>query len=200
MAKAPETSGASPRARAETILRVTDRLKRLTRDLTDFALLDGGRLSLVTAPFDPNEVIEAAAAELVPLASEKSILIRMERSSPVVYGRGDRARLLQVLVNLGGNAVKFAPPGSTITLAASVLPQSFSFSVGDEGPGIPPSLRERVFRAGVRAARGDGGGTGLGLAIARTVVELMRGTIHVEQVEPRGARFVFEVPRVVSAG
>ncbi len=197
---APAGSAARFQTQAETIVRVTERLGRLTRDLTDLALLDGGRLSLLTAPFEPNEVIEAAAAELVPVASERSMYLRIERSPVIAYGRGDRGRLLQVLVNLGGNAVKFAPPGSTITIGASVEAQGFRFHVADEGPGIPPSLRERVFRAGVRAARSDGGGTGLGLAIAKTIVELMRGSIRVEPVEPRGARFLFEVPRVVSAG
>ena len=95
---------------------------------------------------------------------------------------GDRERLHQVFANLLDNAARHSPPGGTVLVRAERRDDHLLVAVADEGEGIPPAERDRVFERFTRGERAAGGGTGLGLAIARWVVQLHQGTIAV--VEP----------------
>jgi signal transduction histidine kinase len=98
----------------------------------------------------------------------------------------DRERLHQVFANLLDNAARHSPPGGTVTLCAERHGEDVVLTVADQGDGIPPAERERVFERFTRGERATDGGTGLGLAIARWVVQMHAGTIAV--VDPVGGR------------
>ena len=108
--------------------------------------------------------------------------------------RADPARVLQVLSNLIGNAIKFTPAGGSITLSAARTVGPVQCSVTDTGPGIPAGQIPRLFGKFWQARRGDGRGVGLGLAIARGIVEAHGGTIDVRSEVGRGSVFSFALP------
>ncbi len=126
----------------------------------------------------------------------------MSYASPVEVV-ADPHRLHQVVANLLDNAARHSPAGGRITASARIEADTLVVDVADEGPGIPPAERTRVFERFTRGAVADDGGTGLGLAIARWVVELHGGTITVVDPAPdhAGCRIRFRVPvRVVREG
>ena len=101
-----------------------------------------------------------------------------------------------MVANLLDNAARHSPPGGRITASARIDAETLVVEVTDDGPGIPPGERTRVFERFSRGGVADNGGTGLGLAIARWVVELHGGTIAVVDPEPgrAGCRIRFRVP------
>ena len=109
----------------------------------------------------------------------------------------DRSRLLQVLANLLDNAVKYSPAGGPVELRVDVVDRTVRLAVSDQGLGIPPGDRDRVFDKFVRLdpelARGVGG-TGLGLYICRELVGLMNGRIWADARAAGGSTFVVELP------
>lgn len=109
----------------------------------------------------------------------------------------DADRLVQVVVNLLGNAVKFSPPGQSVTLEAEKKRPFVEVRVIDRGRGIPPQFRDAVFERFKQVEASDArdkGGTGLGLAICKTIVERHGGEIGVLSEEGRGSTFFFRVP------
>jgi signal transduction histidine kinase len=148
-----------------------DRLSRMVDDLLTLATADEeGGLALRRAPADLAELGRAAAAELGADVELRG------GPAPVL---ADEARLARAIRNVVENAVEFSPPGGTVTIDTA----PGRIAVTDEGPGIPPELREKVFERFFRAdpsrSRGTGG-SGLGLAIAREIVAAHGGTIRVE--------------------
>jgi signal transduction histidine kinase len=99
-----------------------------------------------------------------------------------------------VLDQLVENAVKYSPEGGIVRVEARRRPDAVEITVADEGVGIPPSQRERIFSKFYRAGDDQGGGTGLGLFIAQGLVSAMGGRIWVDSEEGRGSRFTFELP------
>jgi signal transduction histidine kinase len=109
----------------------------------------------------------------------------------------DFAQWVRVLHNIAENALLYSPPGSTVRVSARELGDTITMWVEDSGPGVPddekPHVFEKFYRGAVAADAPAG--TGLGLAIAREIVRTHGGRIWVEDVEPRGARFVVALPR-----
>jgi signal transduction histidine kinase len=109
-----------------------------------------------------------------------------------------RARIDQVFANFISNAVKYSPPGSTITLSARREDaKNVRFSVMDEGPGVPKELRRRIFDKFFRVTESGDEGAGLGLSIAREIVLAHGGNIGVENEERKGTEFFFTLPALV---
>jgi signal transduction histidine kinase len=104
----------------------------------------------------------------------------------------DAEKLRQVLAHLLDNAVRYSPNGGSVTVAARRKSDTVEFQVVDEGVGIPPAERERIFRKFYSGEQR--GGTGLGLFIAQGLVSAMGGRIRVESAEGEGSRFAFELP------
>lgn len=177
----------------------TDRLVRLINDILDIERIEAGKVTLTKIRCDAGELLVQAADTVRSLAEKGEIGIRIEAGSIALMADPDR--LIQALTNLLGNAVKFSPRGSEITLTASPRGDNVALSVSDRGRGIPPeklaSIFERFQQVDASDAR-DKGGSGLGLAISRSIVRQHGGEISVESVFGGGSTFTIVVPRGIT--
>lgn len=165
----------------KTALAQTERLGRLVSELLDISSIEAGAM-----PLDREEIGVAtlfaevvAEGEVLAAALGRGIRFHSEVRPADATVYADRARLQQVLLNLLENAARHGPAGGQVCIRAHTAGSELVIDVEDDGPGIPPDERARVFDRFTRGGRADGGGTGLGLAIARWVVDLHRGTIAV---------------------
>jgi len=173
----------------------TDRLMALINDLLDMSALDSGRMQIQPELIDLVEVVTEAVAEAQPAAQAKDH--RLSANIPARLAvRADRKRILQVLANLIGNAVKYTPPGGNIQVSVTLHEPWVEVRVHDSGIGIPPEEQAQLFEKFFRTTTGrrTTGGTGLGLAIARSLIDLHGGAIWVESDGRNGSTFVFTLP------
>jgi PAS domain S-box-containing protein len=186
------------RPRAESIMRLARRMKRLRRDLLDANALSDGRLSLRMAPHSVRLLLDVAYEQFVPLAAEGSLELQKHCDGVLPAVLCDGERVLQVMGNLVENALKFTPPGGRIELAAAGSDDRVRFTVRDTGRGIPPEEMPHLFEQAPSPR--DGGGTGRGLSIVRALVEAQGGEIWAESELGRGSSFHFTIPGVPVAG
>jgi signal transduction histidine kinase len=166
------------------------RLRALVEDLLDLSRIQEGRM-LLRMEAVPVATLLGSVREAVRGAAESAgVGIAVEASGDTLAV--DRARMELALTNLAGNAVRFAPAGTAVTLRARRVGENVRFEVEDRGPGVAPADRERIFERFARAS--ETGGPGLGLYIAREVVRAHGGRIGVEGAPGGGARFWIEVP------
>jgi two-component system OmpR family sensor kinase len=173
-----------------------ERLCRLVDDLLTLSRADAGQFRLDCAPCSLLQIGRQAVTACAARARRANVnlSIEAEEDAPV---RGDADRLRQVVDNLLDNAVRHAPPGSTVQVSVSCEGEKARLSVADSGPGLTPEDRERIFDRFYRADRSrarHSGGQGLGLAIARTIVEAHQGTLTVESEPGLGATFSVILP------
>jgi PAS domain S-box-containing protein len=178
--------------------RACARMTHMVRDLLDFSSLEGGRLRLEPEPQDPLALVAEAVDALQPLAADEGRKVHVDRRSDVSEWtvRCDRERILQVLSNLVGNAVKFAGDGGTVRVAVRVDADRVVFSIADTGPGIASEDLAHIFDRYWRGKEGSRNSYGLGLAISKAIVELHGGAIWVESAVGAGATFSFALPAV----
>ena len=180
--------------RAQSIQRNAERVIRLVDELLDVARIESGRDEIAAEPV----LLAAVAADVLdsvePIASAggKRLELAAADTGPV---SGDPTRLFQVFANLVTNAVRHSPSGGAVRVAIEEDGARVRCIVRDEGPGVPAELRDHLFER-FRRGRIDGGSAGLGLYITRRLVELHGGRIWLEEPGPRGAGFVFELPRL----
>jgi len=191
LSQPPEELGPQARKLGEFIARCARRMESLTGNVLDSATIRTGHLSLVREPQDLSVIIRDAADTFRPLAEEKSQELRVE-VPPVLPLEGDRERLLQVLSNLLGNAVKFAPQNGTITVRALEQDGWVHCSIADDGPGIEPDALSKVFEPYWSGESSTG--TGLGLSIVKGIVEAHGGTTSVHSQPGIGTTFGFRLP------
>ena len=178
-----------------------EQLSRLINDLLDLGRMEAGQLHLRPRSTSMSRLLEDAAESLRPLAEKRGIGLKVDPPREDIAVVADRDRLMQVLFNLMGNAVKFAGPGDSIELAARRQDDEMVVSVTDTGIGIPEKELERIFDRFYQVPSNAGaktGGTGLGLPIARSLVELHGGRLWAERAEV-GSRFLFTLPLQPSA-
>jgi signal transduction histidine kinase len=170
-------------ATMQVALTQTERLGRLVAELLDLSRLDAGVTQLDRAPIDVKEFLDDVVREAAVNADGAGRDVRFKVSAPALVVPGDRERLHQVFANLLDNAARHSPPAGTVSVHAERQGDRLLVAVSDEGDGIPPGERTRVFERFTRgqARTSTDGGTGLGLAIARWVVQLHRGTIAVAE-------------------
>ncbi len=173
------------------IRRAGEQMQRLIEDLLDVASVEAGQLRLEPVEVQASELLAEVAALHGPTAATRSVELVSDASDagPV---RCDRQRVLQVLGNLVANALRYAPPGTRVRLAAARAGDVVQVSVADQGPGIRPDELPRIFERYYRG--GDKGGTGLGLFIARALVEAHGGRLDAEAPPGGGSRFRFTLP------
>jgi signal transduction histidine kinase len=170
-------------------------MNRLIQDLLDVALMESGQLHIERARLSARELIVGAVEMLRPLAASTALELRVDVDEDVPELLGDRDRLLQVLENLIGNAIKFTRPGDSIVVRAASRDHKVLFSVADTGGGIATEHLPLVFDRFWQATRPGRLGAGLGLPIAKGIVEAHGGQIGVESVQGRGATFWFTIPQ-----
>ncbi len=177
----------------EAIDRNADRLTRLVGDLLDLSRIEAGQVPLAREPLDLRGLCKSAVDDLAGKHTHEVTVEVPERLTAV----GDAKAVDQVLVNLLANAVKYTPQGGHVTVRARTGAGKVRVEVVDDGPGIEPKHRARLFERFYRIDRGrsrDVGGTGLGLAIVKHLVEGMGGEVGVEPASPRGSIFFFTLP------
>ena len=171
-----------------------DRLLRLVNQVLDLSRLRAGVLPLERWWFDLDRASARAVDELRLLADERGIALVRE-CGPGSFGMfGDEDRLVQVLINLIGNGIRFTPTNGTVTVRLVDAGLEVEVRVEDTGSGIPAEELPFVFDRFRQAHRGQGG-AGLGLAIVRAMVEAHGGRVAVESQEGKGSRFTVILPR-----
>ena len=186
---------------AETVSSSADALLSVINDILDFSKIEADKLELETLDFDLRTMLEDAAELLAVRAQEKRLefICRIAPEVPT-FLRGDPGRLRQILVNLGGNAIKFTARGEVqveVRLESESAERiSARFAVRDTGIGIPPDKIGLLFNAFQQVDASTTrryGGTGLGLAICKRLAELMGGAIGVDSIPGQGSTFWFTV-------
>jgi two-component system sensor histidine kinase KdpD len=177
----------------ELIEQQSDRLARLVTNLLDMTRIEAGALEIRPTVMPLDELVDEALGNLGGLVARERVRVKAPPDLPML--RIDHVLISQVLANLLDNAERVAPSGSVIEIAARVAPGTrdhVEIAVTDEGPGIAPGERERVFE--MFSQDGRGGRAGLGLAIAKAFVEAHGGLIWIDPDVGGGARIVFTAP------
>jgi signal transduction histidine kinase len=172
------------------IQRSAQRMARLIGDLLDAASLDAGVLSLDVAPHDADDLIREVLEMEAPLAEQRGLELAVTSLGAPVEVVCDRSRIVQVLANLIGNALKFTESGS-IRLGLHRDDHELVFEVRDTGKGISPAQLDHIFDRYWTGRSSDGSGHGLGLHIAKGIVEAHGGRIWAESQEGLGSTFFF---------
>jgi signal transduction histidine kinase len=194
-----QSSVAQTRQHAELIVNTGLRMEYLIKTMLDVATMEAGRFSLISGPCKVDELLDEITALFEPTAAAKKVTLARRVAETGLVIHADRERVLQVLSNLIGNALKFTPRGGTITLAVERIDESARFAVIDTGPGISPDHLQRIFERFWKEERVPGvKGTGLGLFIAKRIVEGHGGQIWAESEHGQGARFYFTLPLEIS--
>lgn len=180
-----------------TIGRSADRMQRLPTELLDLARLRSGRAEMTRRRFDARDTVRDVATALEPLVAARGQRVQLDlppRPVPIV---GDRGRLEQAVLNLAANAQKFSPAGAEILLRVGYDGGRVRWTVVDQGPGVAPDERARLFErffVGTSDRHAPAGGSGLGLPAALAIAQAHGGTIEVESELGRGSTFQLVVP------
>lgn len=174
-----------------TIRVATEQMDRLLQDLLDITQIDAGQLFVKRERTEVAFLVSEARMMFQQMARERAIRMECTVAPGLPAVQVDRGRILQVLSNLLGNALKFVPSGGSIEISASEARGRVRIAVADTGPGIGEENIPRVFDRFWRADRRRDRGAGLGLAVAKGIVEAHGGTIGVESVPGKGSTFWF---------
>ncbi len=169
-------------------------LLELVDDLVDLQAVERADFTLKPEPVDLADVARRAAGLLSVRASNADVAIVRPAMDEKVAALGDFRRVLQILVNLIGNAVRYSPKGSHVTVAATRSDVQAIVVVADRGKGVAANDQIRIFEKFERVDPSEAGGNGLGLYIARRLARAMQGDLTVESAPGEGARFVLTLP------
>ena len=194
----------SPKLR-KNLQMADESITRLTRIIDDFlniSKIEEGKMKLCLKKLDLRIPVSEVVDSLSPLAADKRIEMKKTTPDYELFVKGDYDRLVQVLTNLIGNAVKFTPKKGHITVTVEDLDDEVAVAVADDGPGIGEKDLERIFDRFVQVRKNTGPGThgtGLGLPIARELIEMHHGRVWVESRVGNGAKFCFVLPKYCPA-
>jgi signal transduction histidine kinase len=176
------------------VRRAGERMNRLVKDLLDVAKLEAGKVAIQPRPTAVRPILAEAEDMLRPIASEKSLRLETEMTDELPRINADAGRVVQLLSNLVGNAVKFTPAGGRIVMRARAAGPLVQLSVADTGPGIPAEQLPHIFGRFWQADPTDRRGIGLGLAISKAIVEAHGGRLWAESRVGEGTTFHFTLP------
>jgi PAS domain S-box-containing protein len=171
-------------------------LLALINDVLDLSKIEAGELSIIREPYSIQALIQTAISTMEPLARVKHLELRSVVPDELPISYGDERRLMQVLLNLIGNAIKFTDKGY-VEITASAADGLLTISLSDSGIGITEEDQEQIFGAFQQGSnRGvlEQGGTGLGLAISKSIVEMHGGSIAVNSKVGFGSTFIINLP------
>ncbi|WP_292762363.1 ATP-binding protein [Nostoc sp. NOS(2021)] len=173
----------------------SDRLVRLVNDILDLERLESDRTVLEKTTCKAADLIQQAVAGVQAIANQQNITFKIHPSNAQVWAAADA--IVQTLTNLLGNAIKFSPADSTITLSVQQQTDRVLFQITDQGRGIPAEKLEAIFGRFQQVDASDSrtkGGTGLGLAICRSIIDQHGGQIWAQSTVSVGSRFFFTLP------
>lgn len=172
------------------------RLGQLINDILEVEQIHSGVMPMQVRSHTAREVIEDAVAQIELVALAAHITVVIESAEGMVHADGDRVQ--QTLINLLGNAIKFSPAYSTVTVSTQLIGRFTEFAIRDTGRGIPPDKLDSVFKRFEQVDSSDArqhGGTGLGLAISRSIIERLGGRIWAANNVGAGATIRFTLPQ-----
>lgn len=175
----------------------SNRLIELINSLLDLSKMESGMMTFYFTESDITQLINEVIEELEPLAMAKNITLRVDISQNLPAVKIDQERILRVMRNLIGNAIKFTPDGGHITVSARAVDHGLMVSVRDTGPGIPEKDLEIIFDKFKQTTIGSYGkieGTGLGLAIVKHIINAHGGKVWAESKLGYGSTFIFVLP------
>lgn len=190
---------ATVRESLKVIEEEADHLAELIENLLDASRAQAGNFKLTPVELDIDDLVVRVAKKFEAQTQSHKIIADIASDMPLVFA--DEARITQVLSNLISNALKYSPPGSEIRITGRATPNEVIITVADQGVGVPPEERDKIFERFYRsesAIRRGTPGTGLGLYLSKAIVEAHGGRIWVEgnsDGQP-GSRFSFSLPRV----
>ena len=170
------------------------RMNRLIGDLVDVASIDAGKLAMQAVQGDLASLVAEAVEALQITASSRGVSLAVRNVREPCLAEYDHDRLLQVLVNLIANSIKFTPEGGGIHIDCERVAESIEFCVDDTGEGIPAAMLEAVFERFWQVGKNDRRGLGLGLYISRCIVEAHGGNIWAESSPGQGTQMRFKFP------
>jgi len=184
---------------AARIQRYAARMNRLIGDLVDVASIDAGKLAVTPAQGDWALLLAESVEMFQGAALAKNISLAVEGDRSPLLAAFDHERLLQVLANLVGNAMKFTPDGGHISLRADRAGDQIAFEITDSGCGVPAGMLDSIFQRFWQVGTNDRRGLGLGLYISRCIIEAHGGKIWAESEPGRGCTVRFTVPAAAAA-
>ncbi len=167
-------------------------LLRMTAELLTMVGIHDGKLDIEPCSIPLKSVLSQAVESISSLSESKNI--RIEVSCPEIQARMDPARMVQVLINLLANSIKFAPANSLISLKGETVGSTLRLTVTDRGVGLEPAMAQRVFEKFVMGSNQKEAGFGLGLAICKLIVESHDGEIGVSSEPGAGCTFWITLP------
>jgi len=178
----------------DVIERNAANMDRMINDLLDVERMANENLTIESAPLDVGSLLKECEDLFGPVALSKSLSMTIEAHPKSIVAKLDHDRILQVMSNLIGNALKFTPAGGRIKLLMEELTSEIKISVVDSGPGIPENKREKIFERFSQLKTNDRRGLGLGLFIAKWIVEAHEGKLSVQSEPGKGSTFSFTIP------
>ena len=176
------------------IHRLTEQMQRMISDLMDFTKIQTGELGVIKKRESPRAILENAFEMMNSQALEKDLVLSLQANVDLPEVECDRQRILQVLLNILGNAIKFTGPKGKIEISATRNDLEVIFTVHDSGTGIAEEELSKVFDRSWQGQKYRVGSVGLGLAIAKGIIESHGGKIWVESKIKIRNTFYFSLP------
>lgn len=186
------------RGHLTTMVSLCDDLLKLTRGYLDYAAIVQGARPLIQGAFTLGAIVGEIDRQFAPAAQERRILWSTTIDQPDALVVTDVMRVQQILGNLVSNALKYTPTGGRVQILARADDESWSLTVEDTGPGIPPDAIDKIFEPFYRLPRDEHSaveGSGLGLAICRELASQLQGRVAVDSVPGRGTAIEASFPR-----
>ena len=184
----------------DTIVEETKRMERLINQVLDLEKMESGKLEIPFSTIHLNDVVTESVRKVKQLITEKGIILNTNLHGKLPLDKGNRDRLVQVILNLVSNAIKFCDSSNgEITITTSARNGSVELSVSDNGPGVPNDSQKLIFEAFYQARNQTlkkPEGTGLGLTICKKIIDKHQGSIWIENGKESGAVVAFSLPKL----